>query len=228
MNVAVILAGGCGKRSGSKIPKQFILFHDKPLIYYTLKQFDDCPDIDTIIIPCLRNWKKYLRSQIDLNGIKKECLICDGGKTGLESAYKAFIYGGGNSENSENVYLFHDACRPFVESDTISNVAKIAKNKGNAVATVQLLETLVVSPDGLSSSQYIPRKNLQRVMTPQAFREDTLRTLLSSEDEILASEEPSLFSFFMSKGGGVFCVQSNEKNFKITFPQDIDLFRSLA
>ena len=37
----IVLAGGSGKRVGSEIPKQYIEVNGKPLLYYTLKAFED-------------------------------------------------------------------------------------------------------------------------------------------------------------------------------------------
>ena len=55
MNIAVILAGGTGTRVGAKMPKQFILFNDKPLLAYTVDLFQQNPNIDAIEIVCHRD-----------------------------------------------------------------------------------------------------------------------------------------------------------------------------
>ena len=46
MNIALILAGGYGSRTEQDIPKQFINVYDKPLIIYTLENFERHPEID--------------------------------------------------------------------------------------------------------------------------------------------------------------------------------------
>ena len=47
-NIALIIAGGVGARMHQDIPKQFIHVHDKPVIVYTLEQFQKHPNIDAI------------------------------------------------------------------------------------------------------------------------------------------------------------------------------------
>ena len=62
MNIALILAGGIGERTGQDIPKQFLNVYDKPIIIYTLEAFQNHPDIDGIIVTCLEGWHEILWS----------------------------------------------------------------------------------------------------------------------------------------------------------------------
>ena len=50
MNVALIIAGGSGKRMEQEIPKQFLNVNDKPVIMYTMEAFQKHPDINGIIV----------------------------------------------------------------------------------------------------------------------------------------------------------------------------------
>lgn len=62
MNTAVIFAGGTGKRMNTKsLPKQFLEVHGKPVIIYTLEQFENHPDIDRIVLVCLESWIDYAK-----------------------------------------------------------------------------------------------------------------------------------------------------------------------
>ena len=57
MNTAIIFAGGTGKRMNTKaVPKQFLELHGKPVIIYTLEQFENHPDIHQINFVCLAAW----------------------------------------------------------------------------------------------------------------------------------------------------------------------------
>ena len=60
MVVALITAGGVGKRFGGNIPKQFLSIDNKPIIVYTLEKFQNNVDIDGIIVACLDGWQDYL------------------------------------------------------------------------------------------------------------------------------------------------------------------------
>lgn len=53
MNVAVIIAGGSGHRMGQDIPKQFIHIYDKPVLLYTLENFQRHPQVDVVEVVCI-------------------------------------------------------------------------------------------------------------------------------------------------------------------------------
>ena len=67
MNIALIFAGGTGKRMNSKaVPKQFLQLYGKPIIIYTLEKFDNHEDIDAIVIVCLKAWIPYCSGEKSL------------------------------------------------------------------------------------------------------------------------------------------------------------------
>jgi molybdopterin-guanine dinucleotide biosynthesis protein A len=49
-NIAIILAGGSGTRSGFDRPKQMIKLAGKPIISHTIKAFNSSPLIDEIAV----------------------------------------------------------------------------------------------------------------------------------------------------------------------------------
>lgn len=82
MNIGIIFAGGVGKRCDlTERPKQFIKFNGKPIIIYTLEQFENCPDIDCVVVACLVDWIDYLKKQLDKYNLKKVVSIVPGGET---------------------------------------------------------------------------------------------------------------------------------------------------
>ena len=72
MNVAIVFAGGSGQRmKQSAKPKQFLELYGKPIIIFTLEIFENHPDIDTIIVPCIAGWEDYLQRMLDKFNITK-------------------------------------------------------------------------------------------------------------------------------------------------------------
>lgn len=225
MNYAIILAGGIGTRAGLHIPKQFVAINGKPLICYTLDKFEQCKSIDRIIIPCVDTFISRLCSYIKEFGYSKPIDIIAGGRTGLESVYNALeIIKDGNDDD---IIAIHDGVRPFVDVKTIDDNVSTAERYGNAVAVVDCVETLIHSVDGIRSDKLIPRDCIKRVLTPQSFKLKILRVLFKSREYILSRNDPSAFSLFVNEGNQVFCSPSNEKNFKITFPDDILYFKKM-
>ena len=65
MNIAIIFAGGTGKRMNSKaVPKQFLELHGKPILIYTLEQFEQCEQIDAIVLVCINAWISHCKMLI--------------------------------------------------------------------------------------------------------------------------------------------------------------------
>ena len=88
MNIAVIFAGGAGVRMNTKSrPKQFLELNGKPIIIYTLELFDNHPQIDAIVVACLKEWIPFLKKMLKKFEINKVVSIVEGGDTGQASIY---------------------------------------------------------------------------------------------------------------------------------------------
>ena len=79
-NIAIIIAGGSGKRTGQDIPKQFLTINDKPIIIYTLENFERNDYIDDIIVVCIDGWEHVLEAYAKQFGITKLKHIVKGGE----------------------------------------------------------------------------------------------------------------------------------------------------
>ena len=118
MNIAVIFAGGTGQRMNSRTkPKQFLLVHGKPIIIYTLEAFDQHPDIDAIVVVCLKEYIDVLEQLITKFGVGKIAAIVPGGSSGQES-----IRNGVDKANrlypADSVVIVHDGVRPLIDRRT--------------------------------------------------------------------------------------------------------------
>ena len=80
MNIAIIIAGGSGKRMQQDIPKQFLNVDDKPVIVYTMEVFQNHPKIDGIIVVCVKGWKEVVKAYAKQFNITKLVDIVDGGE----------------------------------------------------------------------------------------------------------------------------------------------------
>ena len=223
MNIVLILAGGVGTRSGEAIPKQFIEINKKPLIVYTLEKFNNNANIDYICIACHEKWIEYMKKISKKYNIKKVKSIVKGGSNGLGSAYNG-IKAINKFASDDSLVLIHDAVRPFVDQKSIDKNIRVAKEKGLAMCSISLVETLAFSNDGVYSEKVVPRDNLKRILTPQTFKLSILNELFKEED-VEKSKEPSTFSLYMSKGLPIYLSEGSEKNIKITYPEDIEYFK---
>ena len=97
MNIAIIIAGGSGKRTQQEIPKQFINVYDKPILIYTIEGFQNHPDIDAIEVVCIDGWQEILKAYARQYKIDKLKWVTNGGATGQESI-------------RNGVNILHDEC----------------------------------------------------------------------------------------------------------------------
>ena len=167
MNIALILAGGHGNRTEQDSPKQFMNVYEKPLIIYTLENFEKHPDIDGIAVVCLEGWHEVLKAYAKQYGITKLKWIVSGGRDGQESTQRG-VEALREICDPDDVILVHDAIRPFLTSEVITDAITICRQKGSGLSAVRCQETIVRSTDGISGDEGIPRQEIMRVQTPQA------------------------------------------------------------
>lgn len=223
MNIAVLLAGGIGERAACEVPKQFVKVNNKPLIVYTLEKFEQSKEIDRICVVCIKEWISALEEYAREFGIQKLDTICAGGKTGLESLKEGLDVL--NCEK-DDLILIHDAVRPFVDDAIIRDNIAVAKKHDVAMTAVDCVETLVYMEEDGYAEKMIPRDYLQRIQTPQTFKYSILEEIYQ-QINLEKMSEPSIFALYMRLGNPIYCSRGNDKNIKITYPEDIEYFKKL-
>lgn len=113
MTDVIILAGGIGSRLKSAVPKQFIEIDGCPIIVHTIKNFQDNPNIDHIIIVCLEKWIEYTKEIVKKYHLDKVTDVVPGGETGHISTRNG-VYFLKNRLSEDDYVIIHDAARPIV------------------------------------------------------------------------------------------------------------------
>lgn len=227
MNIAVILAGGSGRRTEQDVPKQFINVYDKPIIIYTLEAFQKHPGIDGIIVSCLEGWGEILKAYAREYGITKLKWVIDGGESGQASTRKALFELKGTCKNGD-IVVVHDAVRPFVSGEIISDCIAACQRYGNGLSAIRFqAETIVRSHDGVSGDEIIDRKDIMRVMTPQAYRYEKA-VWAQEEAQRQGITDAVYINVLMAKlGERLYFSRGSAKNIKLTTMEDIEIFKAL-
>lgn len=228
MNIALIIAGGSGKRMGQEIPKQFIHIENKPIIIYTLEAFEKHPGVDGILVVCIEGWHEILKAYARQYDITKLKWIVSGGETGQESIRNGVYHLEGICSD-EDIIVIHDGIRPVVEDNVISDILVTCKQYGNAVTSLPYNEQIFVKADEQKTNQYIPRETLKRVSTPQAY---TFGKLNWAYHEAFAKEIGIYGSAYTNTmmvdlGETLYFAAGSDKNIKLTNPEDLDIFKAL-
>jgi len=228
MNIALIIAGGTGRRTQQEIPKQFINVYDKPILIYTLESFQAHPDINAIEVVCLNGWHDILSAYARQYGISKLKWITGGGDTGQESIRNG-VFELYKQADPKDIIIIHDGIRPLIDMAVISDCIRICTEYGNAVSSLPYNEQIFKTSDGLTSCEYIPRETLRRVQTPQAY---ILKKLYSSYKKAF-KEKIGIFgssytnTMMVELGETLHFSAGSDKNIKITTADDIELFKAL-
>lgn len=231
MNVAIIIAGGVGSRMGQEIPKQFINVGEKPVIVYTLEAFQEHPLVDAIEVVCLAGWEQVLRAYARQYKIDKLKWVVKGGASGQESIRNG-VYNFEGVLAEDDICIVHDGVRPMLDPEVITDVVRVAKERGNAVTSMPYNEQifLVDKKDSATTTQYIPRETLRRVSTPKAYRFGLLDSKYHEAFEKGVGIDGSNYTNTMMVQLGVrlnFAVGS-DRNIKLTTPENLEFFRAWA
>lgn len=224
----MIIAGGIGARTHQEIPKQFININDKPVIVYTLEAFQQHPNIDAIEVVCLSGWHDIVSAYAKQFGITKLENIVDGGETGQDSIRNGLYDIAKRYHGDDDVVVIHDAIRPMVSAEIISDNIRVCREKGNATAVIPCTSVMLKTMDTVVSEEQIPRENLKITQTPQSYY---INELIEVHQQAIKKELlPSISScaLYIEMGKKVYMSAGSEKNIKITTSEDIEIFSALA
>ena len=161
---AIVLSAGKGSRMGSSVHKQYLLLCGKPVIYYTLKAFEESP-VDEIVLVTGEGEEEYCRKEIvEKYKLHKVTKIVKGGK----ERYHAVFQGLSACEHTDYV-LIHDGARPFIEQEVIRRTMDEVQKKHACIAAVPVKDTIKRVDENGKVEDTPPRKSLYTVQTPQAF-----------------------------------------------------------
>ena len=226
-NIALIIAGGVGARMGQDIPKQFINVHDKPVIVYTMEAFQKHPEIDAIEVVCLDGWHDVLRAYAKQFGIAKLENIVSGGKNGQDSIRNGLMDIYGRYNNDDDIVLVHDAIRPMLLPEIISDNIRVCREFGNAITVVPCTAAMLKTYDSLSTEEQVARDNLKITQTPQAF---FIKDIVGAHEEALKkgiTNSVAYCTMYIELGRKLYMSKGSEKNLKLTTTEDIEIFKAL-
>ena len=223
----MIIAGGIGARMNQDIPKQFLNVYDKPVILYTMEAFQKHPGIDAIEIVCLDGWHDVVRAYAKQFGISKLDGVVSGGVNGQDSIRNGLQDLAKRYTDPEDIVLIHDAIRPMVSQEIITDNIRVCREYGNAITVVPCTAAMLKTYDSLSTTEQVPRDNLKTTQTPQAF---FLQDILAAHREALEkgiTRSVASCTMYIELGRKLYMSQGSEKNLKLTTTEDIEIFKAL-
>lgn len=225
-NYVILLAGGVGKRMKSELPKQFIEVKDKPIIAYSLENFQRNEQVDKIVVVCVKEWIKHLKSIIKRFELSKVEWIIEGGNTSHDSIRNGVFFLRDKIKDDDYI-IIHDAVRPILPQKAISEVIKVAHANGNASSSIACHPPIVYTNDFLSSISDIDREHVMLTASPQMYK----YSLALKCYEIAEKENRHDFTFTSSLlihcGERIYFAKGTTNNIKVTQKEDLALFSAL-
>lgn len=214
---AIVLAAGSGKRMNSQVHKQYLIIQDRPVLYYSLKAFEDSA-VDEIVLVVGKGEEEFCRREIvDKYGISKVKAIVEGGKERYHSVFE------GLKQTSDADYvLIHDGARPFVNQDIIRRCMQEVQKYQACVVGMPVKDTIKIADEEGYAKQTPDRKNVWMIQTPQTF---SYALIYEAYEEMLKTEDAAITDDAMVleriKGKKSKLIEGSYRNIKITTPEDL-------
>ena len=216
---AIIVAGGTGTRMGRAIPKQFLLLHDKPVLYYTLRTFLEAyEDLDIILVfpeEYTDMGKEIIDAYFDYSRIR----ITFGGDTRFHS-----VQNGLKLVEEESIVFVHDAVRCLVSAELIHRCYRNALHMGSAVPVVVSRDSVRLLHEEANDNEVLDRNKVVLVQTPQTFHSKILLPAFEIDYKERFTDEATVVETFGLK---ISLVEGEEDNIKITRPVDLLIAEAL-
>lgn len=219
---AVIAAGGNSSRmeGGNKLLHEI---DGKPVLVKSVEAFLKSEKVNEVVVVVSAMARDSYVRILSKAGMLGDVRITEGGKTRMESVRLGLH----EVSDKTDIVLIHDAARPFVKEKLIDDCIRAALEYGAACAAVPLTDTLKEADKNGMVRRTIPRKNLYRIQTPQAFMYRDIQRLheKAAYRGLQVTDDASIAEYF---GFEVFLVESDYSNIKITTDTDLLLAEALA
>ncbi len=213
---AIIVAGGSGSRMNAPLPKQFLNIANEPILFHTLRKFEDIAD--QIILVMHPEWISFWNKIISDSDFKVKHSLVAGGNNRAQS-----VLNGLNLIEELCLVAVHDAARPLVSKKLIVSTYENALLHDACIPVVELKESIrQVLED--STSLAVDRSKFRVVQTPQTFKSSVLKTAFQTNEFEKYTDEASLVE---ASGKKIFLIEGEMTNFKITSPEDLTLAQNL-
>lgn len=221
MNVAVIVAAGSGTRFGGDTPKIFLTLKGVPVLARTIRKFEDCQMIDSIVVVVAEQFIDQTKQMISDYGLTKVSAVVAGrgSRSGSVRSGIAAV-----SSSDLRLVAIHDGARPLVSVADIEATIRGASVTGAAVLTVPVTDTVKEVREG-KVIRTVDRNALRRAVTPQVFNHEILITAMGAGPADDSVTDESVLAEFA--GFEVAVVEGSPTNIKITHPADMIVAEAL-
>lgn len=226
----IVLAGGQGKRMGTKTSKQYLDILGKPVLYYSLYAFEQSEIIDDIILVVGSGQVEYVKNEFlnkwDFQKIRK---VVEGGRERYHSVWEGLKAIREENRTEGNYVYIHDSARPFITEEIIKRAQHDVEKYGACVVGMPSKDTIKIADEEGFASETPPRDRMWIVQTPQVFEASIIieaysrmmeKEQITATDDAIAVEQELHLPVRMTEG--------SYENIKITTPEDLEIAEVFA
>jgi 2-C-methyl-D-erythritol 4-phosphate cytidylyltransferase len=202
---------------GSATPKQFLMLHDKPVLYYTLKTFLDAYADLQVVLVLPDEYTEMGREIIDAYFDYSRIQITAGGETRFHS-----VQNGLQLVEGDAIVFVHDGVRCLVSTELIHRCYEAALEVGSAIPVVPIKDSIRLLNE--EDSESIDRNQVVMVQTPQTFHSRILLPAFDIDYKERFTDEATVVEAY---GLRISLVMGEEHNIKITRPIDLLIAEAL-
>lgn len=221
---AIVLAGGSGSRMNSAVKKQYLHVDDKPLLFYSLKTFEDSC-VNEIVLVVADSERDYCRKEIvEKYGISKVNIIAAGGRERYHSVYNAL-----KAMEPCDYVLVHDGARPFITEEIIVRALNQAYIDGACVVGMPVKDTIRIADKDSFAKETPSRDMVWCIQTPQVFSYniiyDSYERFFRDGEKIAVTDDAMIVETMLKKK--IRLIKGSYSNIKITTPEDLEIAQVL-
>lgn len=212
----IIVAGGSGTRMGRIIPKQFIELNGKPILMHSILAFYNYDNSINIIVALPKDQISFWEKLCIQYSFSFDHKVVEGGQTRFHSVKNALSF------ITNGLVAIHDGVRPLVSQKTIEDAFSLAKEKGNAIPTIGITESIRIEHNGIN--RVIDRDSLKIIQTPQIFAFELIRNAYKQEFNKRFTDDASVLE---STREAIYLSSGNQENIKITTSFDLIIVEAI-
>lgn len=220
---AVIVAGGTGVRMGGTVPKQLILLHGKPVLWYTLNVFLEAfDDLEIILVLPSEHMEAGREIVRDLGGdasgadgkdVSQRIHLVSGGDTRFHSVRNGLEL----VKEKDSIVFVHDGVRCLLSGELVRRCYEQALQLGSAIPVIDCRDSVRLTEEG-GRSKPIDRSRIKMVQTPQTFKGEIILSAYTRDQQESFTDEATVVE---ESGQEVYLIAGEADNIKLTLPGDI-------
>ncbi|MBQ8758892.1 MAG: 2-C-methyl-D-erythritol 4-phosphate cytidylyltransferase [Clostridia bacterium] len=218
----LIAAAGSGQRMGG-VYKPLSKVAGEPMLAYSLRAFQNCGFVKQIVVSAPEDRMKEIMQLGRLYEITKLYAVVQGGETRADSVVNAFKAAFNKKENITPFLAIHDAARPMITPEMLNKLFFECVRHGSAVCATRLRDAIKKAGNDQFATDILDREGIWQMQTPQAFDTDIYHTALATLGKDNISNAHDDAAIVMKAGFKCFLVETGFSNFKVTYPEDLEL-----